>query len=146
MSKHEDDYPTCKETHALLRLFSDRIAPAEITAILHIDPTDAFAKGERHGKGLVRKFNGWFLSSESDVDSKDSRRHIDWLISKIQDKSAELLALQSQGVEMDISCFWLSTGQGGPILSPPQMRELARLNLDVGWEVYFTSRASETHG
>ena len=144
MMSYDDDFPTCKETHASLRIFSDDVGPSVITTMLGIAPSKIFAKGDVFGsRGAVRKFNGWFLSSEQAVDSKDTRRHIDWIISKIRDKSVEVAELQAKGFDIDITCLWLSTGQGGPILSPPQMKELARLNVDVWWDVYFSNRESE---
>jgi hypothetical protein len=137
MIEYRDDYPTCRGTHATLRLFSDHMAPEEITALLRLRPSEVVTKGEQYYKDLRRTRHGWFLQSRHHVDSKDARRHIDWLISKLQDRATELLELQSRGVEMDVSCLWLSVGQGGPILEPRQMRELACLNLDLAWEVGF---------
>ena len=138
MNEYDDEFPTCKKTYATLRLYSNDIDHAEITALLGVEPTDAFSKGQRFDDGSLRKFNGWFLSSEASVDSKDSRRHIDWILSLVKDRSAELIDLQARSVEMDISCFWLSVGQGGPILSPRQMTDLVRLNVAVWWDIYLS--------
>ena len=140
MTNYDDDFPTCEQTYATLRVFSDDINPHAITLSLGVDPSESFEKGEGRGnKGALRKFHGWFLSSEKTVESKDTRRHIDWIISKIRDKSQELAELQAKGVEIDISCLWLSNGQGGPILSPPQIKELALFNIDIWWDVYFNN-------
>jgi hypothetical protein len=139
-TQYDDDFPTCEETHAVLRIFSNEIQPDAITTLLNIMPSESFAKGDTQGdKGVVRKFNSWFLSSEKIIISKDTRRHIDWLVSKIGDKLIELNELKSKNAEIDISCLWISCGQGGPVLSPPQMKELGRLNLDVWWDVYFSN-------
>lgn len=145
--KYDDAYETCVSTYASLRLFSDGVDPDSLTAILNLVPTTSFRKGEPYGNhGHVRKFNGWLLliSSEHFIDSKDSRRHIDWILERIGNKSQELTGLRSKGVEIDISCLWLSKGQGGPTISPQQMTELARLGIDVWWDVYFDNSQTRT--
>jgi len=41
---------------------------------------------------------------------------------------------------MDVSCHWLSkNGHGGPRVTPSQMQEFARLNLELWFDVYFCS-------
>lgn len=139
--EYDDDFPTCVSTSASLRLLSSAMDPTSMTAILGISPSRSFAKGEVYGThGHVRKFNGWFLDSEPAVSSKDTRRHIDWILSQVGDKAPQFAHLRSKGVDTDISCLWISTGQGGPILSPSQMEVLARLGVDVWWDVYFEGR------
>jgi hypothetical protein len=82
--------------------------------------------------------SGWFLSTQGRLKSKDSRRHIDWLLDKIEPVSEQILTLQKQGVFMDFTCFWGSaSGNGGPIISPEQMSRLVKMNLEVWWDVYF---------
>ena len=72
------------------------------------------------------------------MSSLDSRRHIDWLIERLLPASAELSALRREGVAMRISSYWVSrNGHGGPTLSPRQMSDLAALEVDCGWDVYF---------
>ena len=110
MTTYDDNYPTCRETYATLRLFSDYVDPREITATLEVLPSEAFAKGEASGDCRSRKTHGWFLSSKGAVDSKDSRRHIDWIVSQLRGRANELRELQSKAVEIDISCYWLSVG------------------------------------
>lgn len=138
LSSYDDDFPTCTETFSTLRLFSDVIQPSAITELLNIEPTCTFTKGEPNDRGFVRTNNGWLLSSEHVVSSKDTRRHIDWILSQIEPKANQLQDLRSKMVEMDISSLWVSTGQGGPVLSPTQMMVLARLELDVWWDVYLS--------
>lgn len=138
MTPYDDDYPTCRSTSVQLRIFSDSLEPSYITSALGICPTESFVKGEKFGKKqLTRKLNGWFLSTAGTVDSKDCRRHIDWVISKLAPCSEPLEKLRSMGAEIDLSCLWGSSGQGGPVLSPLQMTGLARLNIEIWWDVYF---------
>lgn len=136
MALYDDDFPTCLETYASLRIYSHSMSPTEITKVLKVAPTRQFAMGESHSKGLARKYHGWVLCTQNQVTSRDTRRHVDWILSRIADKGWELDELRAQGAEMDISCLWVSIGQGGPILSPPQMKSLAQLSLDIWWDVY----------
>ncbi|MCA9622299.1 MAG: DUF4279 domain-containing protein [Myxococcales bacterium] len=85
----------------------------------------------------VRPTHGWFLSTEAALASKDTRRHLDWLLDRLEPRAAELAELLANGAEADIFCFWASArGQGGPTLSPPQMRRLASLQLSCSYDCY----------
>lgn len=141
MTVYDDDYPTCRETYAVLRIFSDSISPPDITALLGISPSDSFTKGELNGnRGNRRKQNGWFLSTESQVKSRDSRRHLDWLTAALDAHEDVLNKLRLASAEIDISCYWVSVGQGGPVIGSEQMKILSRLGLDVWWDIYFTDK------
>ena len=68
------------------------------------------------------------------------RRHLDWLLSIIVPRADMIGALQSEGCRMDVSCFWASaSGHGGPSVRPDQMGELARLGLELWFDVYLGS-------
>lgn len=136
---YDDNYESCYETFVTLRIYSDTIIPEEITNILQVQPSESVTKGEVYGinSKKVRKINGWFLTSESFVDSKDCRRHFDFLADKILPIKNELKALQNKDCEIDISCFWSSeNGQGGPTLSPKQLKKLVELELEIWFDVY----------
>ena len=138
MTPYDDQYSTCKSTFATLRIFSDTVSPAEVTARLQLDPTDFFKKGDAMGlPGRSRKRNGWFLSSESFIKSRDTRRHIDWILASISKKNDAISSLRAGGLDIDISCIWISSGQGGPVISPPQMSLLSALNIEIWWDIYF---------
>lgn len=83
--------------------------------------------------------NGWFLSSEDYVKSLDVRRHLDWLLMRLTPKREELLSIQHEpGMRMAVICVWHSrSGTGGPVLWPEQMSQLADLNLECGFDIYF---------
>jgi Domain of unknown function (DUF4279) len=85
------------------------------------------------------------LSSKNQIDSRDVRRHIDWLLERLRGKQKLLHLLQAEsGVSMDVFCYWNSAqGQGGPSLDAEQMRQLADLNLDIGFDCFFTGIPDE---
>jgi hypothetical protein len=82
--------------------------------------------------------NGWFLSTENEIKSVDCGRHVDWILDKLDGKENVMHQLQKEGATIDISCFWVSkSGHGGPMLNPIQMSRLAKLNLQIWWDIYF---------
>ena len=142
MKPTRNSYSTCLETYSTLRIFSNEITPAEISSILLIEPSKSFCKDELLAQpGNRRKFNGWFLSSESKIDSNDTTQHTQWVITSILGKKDVVHSLRTRGAEIDICCYWVSAGQGGPTISPSQMRSLGDLDLEIWWDVYFETRA-----
>ncbi len=143
MSEYDDDFPTCVETYATLRVFSDSVAASKVDDLLGLTPTRSFERNDRHGIGNVRTHSGWMLSSRGEIASKDSRRHIDWLLKKLDGKYEAVTELRSAGCQIDVSCMWVSVGQGGPVLSPSQMKLLALYELEVWWDVYFDNNSPQ---
>lgn len=137
----DDTYETCEKTHVVLRIYSGEMHPSQVTNLLGLGPTRYVAVGEAGGvnslgRAPIGKLNGWFLSSEGSVESKDMRRHLDWLIAKLQQSEDALRELQARSdVRMSVNCVWWSRyGEGGPTLWPEQMRALADLNLECSFD------------
>ncbi len=138
MRTYDDDYPTCVKTFATLRFYHDEESPEAVTEALGMPPTKSQLKGMNIVKRreVRRPVSGWFLGSESEVESKDVRRHIDWILDQIEGLENAIEDLNRRGWRSDVNCYWLSIGHGGPMLDPPQMVDLAKLNLPCGFEVY----------
>ena len=132
------DYPTCQRTYATFRVYPASLDPADVTARLGIEPSDWQRRCEsRKPGGRPAKLHGWFLSSDGVVKSRDVRRHLDWLLSRIAPRAAAIHALRSDGCRMDVSCFWVSaSGHGGPSVLPAQMGPLVQLGLELWFDVY----------
>ena len=130
----DDSYQTCDRTETTLAIYN--INPTLVTKKLGVIPTFSQQKGEpivfRNGNKGIGTINSWLLSSESEVISRDIRRHLDWLLDKIEPAVAQLRELQQHpDVRMAIRCVWWSAdGGGGPTLWPEQMRRMAQLNLE----------------
>ena len=134
---YQDDYPTCEETYATLRIYHDELDPEQISKALSLTPSDAQRKGDALSSGRVLPTGGWFLSSKDRVTSKDIRRHIVWILDQLDANKEALSLLQNQHYEMNIFCFWASaSGHGGPQLDHEIMKRLASLRLDVGFDLY----------
>lgn len=82
--------------------------------------------------------SGWFLTTDGEVESLDSRQHVDWLIQELKGTESAFAQVVDRASKVDIMCFWESKGgHGGPQVSPEQMRELACLGLSLKFDVYF---------
>jgi hypothetical protein len=139
MAEYDDKYPTCVETYSTLRIYSDRVEPDRITSTLGFGPTKSFKMGDERASGRRNKVHGWFYSTEGVLESRDTRRHIDYVLNALNDKTAAVHLLQNEGCQFDICSYWLSIGQGGPSLWPYQMARLAELKIEVWWDVYFSN-------
>lgn len=138
----KSDYPTCLETYATLRVFHDSLSPHEVTVVLGLQPKEIQTAGETwvDGSGAKRtvNLNGWFLSTEGRVNSKDNEKHLAWLVKKLSPKAKGLSELLRRGYRADICCMWDSKdGHGGPTLSPALMKTLATLGVPLWFDVYF---------
>jgi hypothetical protein len=145
---YDDDYASCEETYVTLRVYSDDIDPEAISARLGITPSKSQVRGSHPpttAAPVVPKAHGWFLSSKGHVQSRDSRRHIDWLLDHLEPALPALRELLAHGARADISCFWVRAwGHSGPTLSQPQLARLAATGLDFFYDIY--SGGSEDAG
>lgn len=146
-NRYRDDYPTCVEAYATLRIGGGAEHPDTITARLGIQPSSMRVKGHagrwdgQEWRGLddgpLASRSMWCLSSKGLIESRDSMRHIDYLLEAIDGKDDLLASLVREGWEIDVSVFWVSNGGGGPMISPQTMGRLSQLNLEIGFDVYF---------
>lgn len=136
------DYPTCERTYSELRVYSDSLTPSKIEMLLGLSPTSSQEKGaswiSSRGTKKQNRINGWFLSSDQIILSKDLRHHLDWLICKLEPAGSNLKKLQKMDCSINIHCVWWSVhGDGGPTLWPEQMLALAKLNLECSFDICF---------
>jgi hypothetical protein len=113
---------------------------SEVSRLLEVKPTSTQRAGDLVSakSGRVHKYTGWFLESEDQVESRDSRDHFAWLLDRVSGKSKALAALTSHGYLVDICCRWDSaSGHGGPSMDPTQMVQLGSLGIDVWFDIYF---------
>jgi Domain of unknown function (DUF4279) len=134
---YDDDFATCARTYASLRVFCVDLGPDAIGHLLGFPATSSYVIGEPVGRSdSRRKTNAWLLSTRDEVESKDLRRHIDWLLDAID--GTELVALtRERQAHSDVFCYWASaSGHGGPEFSPSQMLRLANLQLPLVLDIY----------
>src|SRR5437870_928261 len=115
---------------ATLRFSGDHLDPDRITAILGVQPTKAYRKGERYLAGpragyVTGRTGVWVLASDSVVNSAELDRHLEHLVNLIfagPDRGERLKQLHElmsrEGVKADASCFWRGArGARPPLIS-----------------------------
>lgn len=132
-----DDGAGCLRTYATLRIYSGKIAPNEISKMLGVQPTRVWNKGSTE-TAVPRKQNGWFLTSRGEVESLDSKRHVDFILNQLIVNKAYITGLTKQGLQVDIMCLWqgANKSEGGPSLLPAQMQLLAEMGIAIAWNIY----------
>ena len=141
---YSDDYKSCEETFVTLRIFFDAQPPDYVSEFLKLNPSRVQVKGEEFGKQRKYTSNGWFLSSEGAVTSKDARRHIDYLLDLVLPVKVKIDELQKSSALIDITCYWVSVScNGGPTLSKQQLKKLADLGVDFWFDFYCSDEVEE---
>ena len=138
-----NDYATCARTFATLRIYHKTARPAAVSRALRVKPSSTQVTGRpwkrRAKEPTTYPISGWFLTSQDQVESDDSTKHVFWLIDQIKERKAELRALEAAGWWMDISCYWDSRwGHGGPTLGSKLLAALAELQIEIWFDVYFS--------
>ena len=122
---YNDDYQTCEETYSTLRIYSRSL---DVPKKLNLKPSDT---------SIYEDVNGYFYSTKNVVDSKDLRRHLDYFIEIFKNKVEILNEIQAEGNQVDLVCYWVSqNGHGGPTLSPKQIVEIGKLNIEIWFDIY----------
>ena len=145
MEPYDDDYATCAETYSTFRIFSGTVSAERITRLLHVQPSQVHAIGDLVNPRMsrTRKEHAWFLSSDGRVVSRDTRRHLDWLLDQLEPSLDDLRRLRTDGAQMDVVAYYVSLGQGGPWITSRQMERLAAFGVDCWWDVYFRSDSKD---
>jgi len=128
---------TCLETYASLRVFSTSVRPDQITEMLGVEPTLGRPLDPDSKYRHRREHHYWNWESRATEQSTDGLAHINAIIGVLSGKEAALEQLRSSGCDIDVCCYWVSSGQGGPSLQLQTMTELVRLGLPIWWDVYF---------
>jgi hypothetical protein len=103
---------------ATFRVSGDELAPGEITKILKILPTKAYAKGEHYAGGprspdLVGRTGMWLFSTKGVVASDTVTDHLTFLARLLLPGSGEVGPLprlqqivRRRSLAVSLSCFW----------------------------------------
>jgi hypothetical protein len=132
---------SCLETYATLRVLSATLAPESIETALGIAATQAISADPDSRYRNRREWNLWKWSTRGLLHSRENLDHLQAIVSLLEGKADQLAGLRALGCQTDIFCYWVSSGQGGPYLDSETMMSLARLGLDVAWDMYFGDEA-----
>jgi len=124
---------------ATLRVAGDDLAPDEVTKVLKIVPTTAYAKGEHYAAGarspdLVGRTGVWFFSTKGVVAGNRLADHLAFLARLLLPGSGEAgplprlqQLLQRRSLRVAVSCFWHGpTGARKPSI-PRSVSDLLKL-------------------
>ena len=127
----------CLETFASLRVFSPTLSLEAISAALGVAPSTAKPIEPASRYRPRREMNFWSWRSDRAVTSRDGLEHIRAIVQLLDGKQHTLAELTAAGCQIDICCYYVSPGQGGPQLDVATLRALAELGLEIWWDVYF---------
>lgn len=141
---YDDEYATCASTSAGLRVMSESLQPGVVTARLGVQPSRTQVHGElpRPASKHPFKYGGWFLESKGHIQSRDARRHIDWLLQQLRGKEVAIAEFKAEGHTVDVCVYWESVGHGGPTLDPSHMIQLGELGIELWFDIYFPGKDS----
>jgi len=124
----------------MVQIYSDTLAPEEISARLGLSPTRTAKKGPKTGKFTGRistvPQHFWHLSSEDRLDSTDLAVHIEWILGQLDSVSAELSRVAETGVtRMDLhGVVWTNGTSAYVTLTPTLLQRLAKRGLSLQLE------------
>lgn len=140
MRPEGEENPNCLRTHVTFRLAGADLNPAQVSSLLELEPSEAFARGEQVDILTQPAQTGiWSLSTQDLLSSTSPEKHLEFLLDRLEPAATRLLELvNAQALQVDFFCYWLSaTGHGGPVLSPDILRRISNLGAVLGLDIYF---------
>lgn len=128
---------TCLDVYATLRIFSSSMHPDEISRMIGITATQSRAIDPTSKYRPRREYNYWAWESRYEIHSLNGLEHVRRVIELLRGKEDRLKYLREAGCDIDVCCYWVSSGQGGPSLDVETLGDLASLGLEIWWDIYF---------
>ncbi|MBB5886012.1 DUF4279 domain-containing protein [Xanthomonas sp. LMG 8992] len=113
------------------------MTPQDITQLLGITPRKSRHVDPSSRYRVRRENHYWDWESRAIEASRDGLAHIRAIIKILRNKEAVLDHLRASGCEIDICCYWVTSGQGGPFLDVETLADLGRLQLSIWWDIYY---------
>lgn len=128
-----------KRAAATLRIHTVNLSLEEISAILRVQPSQSFSKGERmslrNPLSAVFEENVWMLESWAE-SSLPLEVHILQLVEFLEQRSP-LVKRLIDSCDVDIFCQYSSAnGQGGFTLEANVMKRLTAIPVDIIFDIY----------
>lgn len=142
---------------ASFRVRGKSLDPSQITNILHVFPTVAYAKGMKYEAGertgtLVGRTGVWLLSTRGTVASDNLVDHLGYIIGILVPDTRNfepltklhLVLAKHKDLKADVSCFWHGHfGETHPSIPKPMSDLLKLLPADI--ELDFDTDSEEAH-
>lgn len=133
---------SCLRTYIGLCIYSQTLRPEEISSALAIEPSRTAVLDPNSKYKARREHHLWVWSTKDLIDSTDHLVHLNRLFDALAGREGVLEELRNGGCSMQVSCYWDSSGQGGPWLDLPTIDSLARLRLEIWWDIHFVQEGS----
>jgi hypothetical protein len=143
MTRPEADDGTMR-TFATFRVAGDRLAPDDVTRILRVPPTQAYAKGEHYWGGprspdLVGRTGMWFLATDRLIASTRLGDHLGQILNLLMVQRGDAppiielnKLLTRKGLKAHVSCYWFGkTGAKKPLIPPLVTKIFGLLPADI---------------
>jgi hypothetical protein len=127
------------QAFATLRVSGDNLVPDEITKIIKIVPTKAYAKGEHYSSGprsldLIGRTGVWYFATDGVVAGNNLTDHLAFLARLLLPGSGEpgpLPRLQQllgrRSLRVSVSCFWHGPADARRPSIPRSVTDLLKL-------------------
>jgi hypothetical protein len=155
ISTMKSEAPDTRKTYVTFRVMGDSLDPDQITRILRIVPTIAYAKGEKYPAGkrtgeLIGRTGVWCLSTDGVVASDNLHHHLAYFLGILipgRQDAAPLWHLQSllsrnKTLRADLSCFWHGRAGAKRPSIPKIVAQVTRLlpaRIETDFDVHSTS-------
>jgi hypothetical protein len=127
------------KTFAALRIVGDQLIPEQVTRILKIAPTRAYAKGQSYYGGertgqLVGKTGVWYFATHRTVASDSLVDHLMFVVNLLHGYTPETKPLtrlhnlvKKQSLTAIVSCFWYGRAGARQPAIPRAVTEFLKL-------------------
>ena len=137
-------------TFATLRVSGDDLVPDDVTRIIKIVPTKAYAKGEHYSAGprsadLIGRTGVWYFATDRVVASNALADHLAFIARSLLPGSGEVgplprlqQLLRRKSLRVSISCFWHGPSDGKRPSIPRSISELLKIipaDLETDFDV-----------
>ena len=130
--------PELQSSVATIRVAGDELVPAEVTALLGVEPTGAHSKGEKftiRDRVYEKKIGLWRLSA-----TKTEPGNLDTQVAELLAKTTDDLLVWrelGQRFEIDLFCGWFMGGNNEGIeISVDTMAKLAARGILLSLDIY----------
>ena len=127
-----------EENSVLLFIGADDFDPAEITALLGIQPYQSWRKGDSElrsrGRTHVYENSRWKFLPDEATNELPLEDQLEYWIERLSPLAEQLAELRRRGCSLELNCFILSDSEFSFYLAPETLTRLGALGLELAVE------------
>jgi hypothetical protein len=127
-----------KWTRASFGVYGDAFDPGEINALLDVEPSRVFLKGDLIGPrsgDRRRRHSAWLLNSPLS-ENVPMELDLAWLLDILEPRRDQVQALAQKYKVIFFCGFSSENGQGGFTITSAMLARLAKLGIDFSLDLY----------